>query len=121
MNDDPGTNPGHPDPLKSVHWGTRAGMASTTDRVMSLRAVRQLRRVRTFYTAGALLWAVLTAWTAWQSPGSRQMWVSALLLAAFSTLLLTASLWLHRLQTAGLRRPAHHAKSRATAPRHAHA
>ncbi|MFF8323021.1 hypothetical protein ACF06V_38500 [Streptomyces bobili] len=97
-------------------------MASTTDRVMSLRAVRQLRRVRAFYTGGALLWAVLTAWTAWQSPGSRQMWVSALLLAAFSGLLLTASLWLHRLQTAGPRRPAHHAAShRATAPRHAHA
>ncbi|MFI1376134.1 hypothetical protein ACH4UY_29545 [Streptomyces longwoodensis] len=96
-------------------------MASKTDRVMSLRAVRQLRRVRTFYTGGVLLWAVLTAWTAWQSPGSRQMWVSTLLLAVFSGLLLTASLWLQRLQATGSRRPAHHAASRrATAPRHAH-
>ncbi|GGQ37475.1 hypothetical protein GCM10010233_64360 [Streptomyces pseudogriseolus] len=89
---------------------------------MSLRAVRQLRRVRTFYTGGVLLWAALTAWTAWQMPGSRQMWVSALLLAVFSGLLLTASLWLQRLQPAGARRPAHHATPRkATAPRHAHA
>lgn len=89
---------------------------------MSLRAVRQLRRVRAFYAGGALLWAVLTAWTGWQLPGSRQMWVSALLLTAFSGLLLTASLWLYRLQAAGSRRPAHHpASHRATAPRHAHA
>ncbi|MET8116464.1 hypothetical protein [Streptomyces prasinus] len=97
-------------------------MASTTDRVMSLRAMRQLRRVRAFYTGGVLLWAVLTAWTGWQLPGSRQMWVSALLLAVFSGLLFTASLWLQRLQAAGSRRPAHHATSRkTTAPRHAHA
>ena len=89
---------------------------------MSLRAVRQLRRVRAFYIGGVLLWAVLTAWTGWQLPGSRQMWVSALLLAVFSGLLLTASLWLQRLQAAGSRRPARHATSRkATAPRHAHA
>ncbi|MEU7473713.1 hypothetical protein AB0A94_35260 [Streptomyces sp. NPDC044984] len=97
-------------------------MASTTDHVMSLRAVRQLRRVRTFYAGGVLLWVLLTTLTAWQLPGSRQMWVSALLLAVFSGLLLTASLWLQRLQTAGSRRPAHHATSRKTAaPRHAHA
>ncbi|MFF0205797.1 hypothetical protein [Streptomyces sp. NPDC005017] len=97
-------------------------MASTTESVTSLRAVRQLRRVRTFYAGGVLLWAVLTVWTAWQSPGSRQMWVSALLLAVFSGLLLTASLWLQRLQPAGSHRPAHHAASRKTAaPRHAHA
>ncbi|MER5843483.1 hypothetical protein ABT099_24940 [Streptomyces prasinus] len=97
-------------------------MASTTDRVMSSRAVRQLRRVRAFYAGGVLLWAVLTAWTGWQLPGSRQMWVSVLLLAVFSGLLLTASLWLQRLQTAGSRRPAHHATSRkTTAPRHVHA
>ncbi|MEV6617276.1 hypothetical protein AB0N31_26175 [Streptomyces sp. NPDC051051] len=89
---------------------------------MSVRAVRQLRRVRAFYAGGVLLWAALTAWTGWQLPGSRQMWVSALLLAAFSGLLLAASLWLQRLQAAGSRRPAHHAASpRATTPRHAHA
>ncbi|MEU3298056.1 hypothetical protein ABZ722_37835 [Streptomyces longwoodensis] len=97
-------------------------MASKTDRVMSLRAVRQLRRVRTFYAGGVLLWAVLTAFTAWQSPGSRQMWVSAILLAVFGGLLLAASLWLQRLQTTGERRPAHHAAPRkATRTRHAHA
>lgn len=89
---------------------------------MSSRAVRQLRRVRSFYTGGVLLWAALTTWTGWQSPGSRQMWVSALLLAVFSTLLLTASLWLQRLQAAGSRRPVHHAASRkASTPRHVHA
>ncbi|MEY9484233.1 putative membrane protein [Streptomyces calvus] len=98
-------------------------MASTTDHVMSLRAVRQLRRVRTFYMGGVLLWAVLTAWTGWQLPGSRQMWVSAFLLAVFSGLLLTTSLWLRRLQaTDSPCGPAHHAASRrTTAPRHAHA
>ncbi|MCX4998338.1 hypothetical protein OG739_13060 [Streptomyces longwoodensis] len=97
-------------------------MASKTDRVKSLRAVRQLHRVRAFYAGGVLLWAVLTAFTGWQSPGSRQMWVSALLLAVFSGLLLTASLWLQRLQARGERRPAHHAAPRkATATRHAHA
>lgn len=118
----PEDEPDQHTPLNSVRWGTRGGMASKTDRVMSLRAVRQLRRVRTFYTGGVLLWAVLTAWTAWQLPGSRQMWVSALLLALFSGLLLTASLWLQRLQPAGSRRPAHHATPRkSTAPRHAHA
>lgn len=105
-----------------MYRGTRAGMASTTDRVMSLRAVRQLHRVRAFYLGGALLWAALTAWTGWQLPGSRQMWVSALLLTVFSGLLLTVSLWLQRLQTTGSQRPTHHAASRkTTTPRHAHA
>lgn len=67
-------------------------MASTTDRIKSVRAVRQLRRVRTFYMVAVLLWAASTAWTGWQSPGSRPMWVSVLLLAVFTGLLLTASL-----------------------------
>ncbi|MFF0114446.1 hypothetical protein [Streptomyces prasinus] len=97
-------------------------MAPKTDRVMSLRAVRQLRRIRAFYTAGVLLWTASTAWSGWQSPGSRQMWVSALLLAVFTGLLLAASLWLQRLRAAGADAPAHHAASRrTTAPRHAHA
>ncbi len=96
-------------------------MASTTDRVKSLRAVRQLRQVRVFYAVGVLLWAVSTAWTSWQSPGSRQMWVSALLLAIFTVLLVTASFWLQRLQAAGSARPAHHAAPRRPAPRRAHA
>ncbi|BFO18115.1 hypothetical protein SHKM778_45030 [Streptomyces sp. KM77-8] len=89
---------------------------------MPLRVVRQLRRIRAFYTGGVLLWTALTAWTAWQSPGSRQMWVSALLLTVFSGLLLTTSLWLRRLQTTDSRHPAHRpASHKATAPRHAHA
>ncbi|MFH9405214.1 hypothetical protein ACH4JS_36455 [Streptomyces sp. NPDC017638] len=97
-------------------------MASTTDRILSLRAVRQLRRVRTFYAVAALVWAASTAWTGWQTPGSRQMWVSALLLAIFTGLLLTSSIWLQRLQPAGSAEPARHAASgRATRPRHAHA
>ncbi|WP_333764491.1 hypothetical protein [Streptomyces sp. IBSBF 2390] len=97
-------------------------MASTTDRIKAVRAVRQLRRVRTFYMVAVLLWAVSTAWTGWQSPGSRPMWVSVLLLAVFTGLLLTVSLWLRRLQAAGAVEPAHHAASRRVArPRHAHA
>ncbi|MFF8670290.1 hypothetical protein [Streptomyces sp. NPDC015242] len=97
-------------------------MASKTDRVMSLRAVRQLRRIRAFYTAGLLLWAASTAWTGLEAPGSRQMWVSTLLLIVFTGLLLTASLWLRRLEAAAPARPAHHAASRKTAaPRQAHA
>ncbi|WP_435271121.1 hypothetical protein [Streptomyces sp. 1222.5] len=97
-------------------------MASTTDRIKSVRAVRQLRRVRSFYATAALVWAASTAWTGWQSPGSRQMWVSALLLTVFTGLLLAASLWLQRLQAAGPDEPAHHAAPRRAArPRHAHA
>ncbi|MEU9353556.1 hypothetical protein AB0D65_21825 [Streptomyces griseoloalbus] len=97
-------------------------MASKTDRVMSLRAVRQLHRVRAFYMGGVLLWAVLTAWTGWQLPGSRQMWVSALLLAVFTGLLVTVGLFLRRLQAPETGRPAHHAATQKTAsPRHAHA
>ncbi|MFD1271471.1 hypothetical protein ACFQ51_04315 [Streptomyces kaempferi] len=73
-------------------------MAPKTERVMFLRAVRQLHRVRAFYVVGILLWSASTVWTAWQSPGSRQMWVSALLLAVFTGLLLTATLSLRRLE-----------------------
>jgi FtsH-binding integral membrane protein len=90
---------------------------------MALRASRQLRRVRSFYGVGAVLWAVSTAWTGWESPGDRQMWISALLLVIFTGLLLTASLWLQRLRTAaGSAGPAHRAASQRTAkPRHVHA
>ncbi|GGV44170.1 hypothetical protein GCM10010293_51250 [Streptomyces griseoflavus] len=89
---------------------------------MSLRAVRQLHRVRAFYLGGVVLWAVLTGWTGWQLPGSRQMWVSALLLAVFSSLLLMSSLWLQRLRAAGSPAPAHHASPRKTVgTRRAHA
>ncbi|MFF2993475.1 hypothetical protein ACFVTC_02705 [Streptomyces sp. NPDC057950] len=87
-------------------------MAPKTERVMFLRAVRQLHRVRAFYVVGILLWSASTVWTAWQSPGSRQMWVSALLLAVFTGLLLTAALSLRRLEPPRTGRPAHHAASR---------
>lgn len=108
--------------MSSANPGTRAGMAPKTEHLMSLRAVRQLRRVRTFYTAGVLLWAAAAAWTGWTHPGSRQMWVSLLLLAVFTGLLGTASLWMHRLKTAPGHKPAHHAAPRrAIAPRHANA
>ncbi|MFI7382877.1 hypothetical protein [Streptomyces sp. NPDC049813] len=59
-------------------------------------AVRGLRRMRGFYGGGTLLWAASAAWTGWLNPGSRQMWVSLLLLAVFGGLLATASLWLGR-------------------------
>nr|WP_079148331.1 hypothetical protein [Streptomyces agglomeratus] len=87
-------------------------MAPKTDHLMSLRAARQLRRVRTFYVAGVLLWAAAAAWMGWTLPGSRQMWVSVLLLAVFVGLLCTASLWLRRLQAATHDRLAHHAAPR---------
>ncbi|MFD7534883.1 hypothetical protein [Streptomyces sp. NPDC059819] len=96
-------------------------MASKTELLMSLRAVRQLRRVRAFYTLGLALWAASTAWTTWQSPDSRQMWASALLLTVFTGLLGLASLWLQRLQTRSTH-VAHHAASRRTRTTgHAHA
>ncbi|MEU4084661.1 hypothetical protein [Streptomyces aureus] len=100
-------------------------MASKTDRFLSLRAVRQLRRVRAFYAVGVALWTISALWTGWHSPGGRQMWTSVLLLTIFTGLLLTASLWLKRLRTAtaALAGPARHAASpRTAAPsRHAHA
>lgn len=100
--------------------GTRLGMASKTDHLMSVRAARQLLRVRTFYVAGALFWGTAAAWMGWTHPGSLQMWVSMLLLAVFTGLLCTASLWLRRLRAATRDRPAHHAAPRrAVAPRQA--
>ncbi|MFE0790329.1 hypothetical protein ACFW4T_34065 [Streptomyces mutabilis] len=98
-------------------------MAPKSEHLMSLRAVRQLRRMRTFYAAGVLLWAAAAAWTGWTHPGGRQMWVSLLLLlAVFTGLLATASLWLHRLQATPGNQPAHHAAPRrAVTPRHANA
>ncbi|GAA2938298.1 hypothetical protein GCM10010446_24550 [Streptomyces enissocaesilis] len=99
-------------PVDRADRGTRLGMAPKTDHLMSVRAARQLRRARTFYVAGALLWAAAAAWTGWTHPGSRQMWVSVLLLAVFTGLLCTASLWLRRLQAATRNRLAHHAAPR---------
>ncbi|MGW4748207.1 hypothetical protein ACWEPR_25745 [Streptomyces sp. NPDC004290] len=95
-------------------------MAPKTERTQFLRAARQLHRVRSFYAAGVLLWAGSSAWTGWQVPGSRQMWVSLLLLTIFTALLLTAGLSLRRLTAPTAHQPAHHAAPRKTAhPRHA--
>ncbi|WP_121745157.1 hypothetical protein [Streptomyces sp. E2N166] len=98
-------------------------MAPKTERIQFLRAVRQLRRIRSFYAAAIVLWTGSAAWTGWQSPGSRQMWVSVLLLAVFTVLLVTASLSLRRLSVPATGRPVHHAAPH-KAPgtrRHAHA
>ncbi|MDQ0681040.1 hypothetical protein QFZ56_007964 [Streptomyces achromogenes] len=97
-------------------------MAPKTDHLMSLPAERQLRQVRAFYAAGVLLWAAAAIWTGWAHPASRQMWVSVLLTAVFTGLLLTASLWLRRLQAGAADRLAHRAAPRQTfARRHANA
>ncbi|MGW0798512.1 hypothetical protein [Streptomyces sp. NPDC002692] len=97
-------------------------MAPETKRIQFLRAVRQLHRVRSFYAAGALLWAASAAWTGWQAPGSRQMWVSILLLAVFTALLATVGLSLRRLTVPPTGRPAHRAAShKAPSTRHVHA
>ena len=105
-----------------AHRGTRPRMAPKTERIQFLRAVRQLHRVRSFYAAGVLLWAASAAWTGWHAPGSRQMWVSVLLLAVFTGLLVTAGVSLRRLAVPATGRPAHHAASRkAASTRHAHA
>ncbi|RRQ76859.1 hypothetical protein CQW39_20455 [Streptomyces griseofuscus] len=95
-------------------------MAPKIERIEFLRAVRQLRRVRSFYAAGVLLWAGSAAWSARQAPGSREMWVSVLLLAVFTALLVTAGLSLRRLAVPATGRPAHHAAPhQATGSRHA--
>ncbi|MFD9028287.1 hypothetical protein [Streptomyces parvulus] len=84
-------------------------MAPKTERIQFLRAVRQLRRIRSFYAAAILLWTGSAAWTGWQAPGSAQMWVSVLLLAVFTALIVTASLALRRLAVPATGRPVHHA------------
>lgn len=73
-------------------------MESLRPAPLAPRAVRQLRRIRTVYAAGLVLWAAGAAWEGGQHPGSRQMWVSLLLLAVFGGLLslTVASLWRHR-------------------------
>ncbi|CAL9619636.1 hypothetical protein SUDANB58_05804 (plasmid) [Streptomyces sp. enrichment culture] len=98
-------------------------MAPKTERIQFLRAVRQLRRIRSFYAVGILLWTGSALWTGWQAPGSRQMWVSVLLLVVFTSLLVAASLSLRRLAVPATGRPVHHAAThkRLSAGRHAHA
>ncbi|KMO93504.1 hypothetical protein ACS04_35085 [Streptomyces roseus] len=97
-------------------------MAPKNDHLMSLRAVRELRRVRSFYTAGVLLWASAALWSGCARPGSRQMWACALLLAVFTGLLATTSLWLSRLQPTRSHEPARQTEHRRPpVPRHASA
>lgn len=73
-------------------------MESLRPAPLAPRAVRQLRRIRTVYAAGIVLWAAGAAWEGGQHPGSRRMWVSLLLLAVFGGLLslTVASLWRHQ-------------------------
>ncbi|MCI3243490.1 hypothetical protein MQN93_27590 [Streptomyces sp. 7R016] len=76
-------------------------MTLHTDHPTPLPAVRQLRRMRAFYAAGVTLWTASTAWTGWDSPGSRPMWTSLLLLAVFAGLLVMACRWLRNLENGG--------------------
>ncbi|MET9765195.1 hypothetical protein ABZ016_40105 [Streptomyces sp. NPDC006372] len=97
-------------------------MSPKTERIMPLRTVQQLRRIHFFYALGALLWAASALWSGRQAPGSPQMWACVLLLAAFSGLLATASLFLRRLQGPEAGRLANHtAAEKMASPQHAHA
>ncbi|MFH0521387.1 hypothetical protein ACHBTE_29930 [Streptomyces sp. M41] len=98
-------------------------MTPETDHAESVRALRQLRRIRTFYAAGALMWAASAAAAGWEDPGGRPMWVSVVLLMVFIGLLSLSSLWLGRQQAAGTDAHAHRAAPRRTATwrRHANA
>ncbi|MEH0416237.1 hypothetical protein [Streptomyces sp. B21-083] len=89
-------------------------MAPETDHAASVRALRQLRRIRLFYAGGVVLWAVSAALVGWDDPGSRQMWVSVVLLLVFTGLLSATSVWLGRRQAAGADGPVHHAAPRRT-------
>lgn len=103
--------------MECALWGTRAGMTPKNDHTESVRAARQLRHIRPVYAGGAALWAASAAWTGWEDPGSRQMWVSVFFLAIFTALLSVTSLWLWRQQSAGAGRPVHHAAPRRMAAR----
>ncbi|MFF9149502.1 hypothetical protein ACF1BN_32150 [Streptomyces sp. NPDC014861] len=94
-------------------------MAPMSEHLTTLRAERQLRRVRTVYAAGAVLWASTAAWSAWARPGSRQMWVCLLLLGVFAGLLTTTSFWLSRLRAEPVREPTRHAAPGRGPTRHA--
>lgn len=75
-------------------------MPPTNDHLLPSRAVRQLRRIRAFYATASSVWAALAVWEGWQHPGSRPMWVSALLLVVFTGLFSVTSLWLSRHEAA---------------------
>ncbi|KOU30756.1 hypothetical protein ADK53_28060 [Streptomyces sp. WM6373] len=95
-------------------------MAPKSEPLMSLRAVRQLRRIRAVYAAGVLLWGAAAAWSGGSHPGSRQMWVCVLLLVVFTGLLTITSFWLSRLPITRSHQPRRNAASRrAVTPRHA--
>ncbi|MFJ9038560.1 hypothetical protein ACIRF8_18455 [Streptomyces sp. NPDC102406] len=91
-------------------------MTANTEPSERASAVRGLRRIRVFYTGGTVLWAASAAWTGWLAPGSRQMWVSLLLLAVFGALLAATSLWLSRSEPVRAAPPhRHRARPRPTA------
>ncbi|MFD3620865.1 hypothetical protein ACFWWT_37665 [Streptomyces sp. NPDC058676] len=92
-------------------------MAPKNDHSKLLRAVRQMRRIRTFYALGVLLWAATAAWGGWQHPGSRHMWVPVLLLVVFAGLLSATTLWLRHHRSEDADRAAHHAAPRRPAVR----
>lgn len=108
--------------IEGADRGTCVGMASETDHAESVRALRQLRRMRAFYAGGAVLWAASATSAGWDEPGSRQMWVSGVLLVVFAALLAMTSLWLRRHRADHADEPVHHAAPRRTAlRRHANA
>ena len=90
-----------------------------TDDPTAARAARQLRRMRNFYAAGVALWTASSAWTAWDSPGSRPMWTSLLLLAVFAGLLAMAWRWQRHLEPSGPARRSHHVPLSGRPGRHA--
>ncbi|WP_345665596.1 hypothetical protein [Streptomyces venetus] len=78
--------------------------------------------MRTFYAGGAVLWAASALVAGWDDPGSRQMWVSVVLLAVFTALLSMTYVCLWRQQSARWGEPVHHAAPRRMAwRRHADA
>ncbi|GAA4335587.1 hypothetical protein GCM10023086_68180 [Streptomyces venetus] len=108
--------------MECVFRGTCVGMAPENDHAESVRALRQLRRMRTFYAGGAVLWAASALVAGWDDPGSRQMWVSVVLLAVFTALLSMTYVCLWRQQSARWGEPVHHAAPRRMAwRRHADA
>ncbi len=81
-----------------------------SERSQLKRAVRQLRRIRSFYAAAMVLWAGSAALTSWQAAGSRQLMVCVVLLAVFAALFVMASVALRRLGVpATAARVQHHA------------
>lgn len=97
-----------------THRGAQADPGSASEQPTPLRAARHLRQMRAFYGAGAALWVVSTAWTAWDSPGSRPMWTSVLLFVVFTGLLALATVWLRRLEDTNGAGSARHAAPRAS-------